>query len=117
MNFVIEGMTCVGCSSSIENALREAFTDKGMTECKIMLLTHKMKVLVLKSQKDVVTPEKIIDEVESIGFEVSLFISFFNVLPLIFHIGKTTKHRRSRFRQVQRESHDKQRPNGRGSFR
>lgn len=49
MNFIIDGMTCVACSSSIENAIKSAFESFGLLECSIILLTHKMKVLILKN--------------------------------------------------------------------
>jgi hypothetical protein len=40
--FIIEGMTCVACSGSIENGIKIAFEGKGLISCAVILLTHKM---------------------------------------------------------------------------
>lgn len=64
-------MTCVACSSAIENALMAEFGSKGMEECKIILLTHKMKVVIKKEAFELMAPSRIVEEVEAIGFGVS----------------------------------------------
>ena len=51
--FKIEGMTCVACSSAIENGLSSEFKDKGLvpkesseenTGVSVVLLMHKMRI-------------------------------------------------------------------------
>jgi len=46
--FKIEGMTCVNCSSAIENGIKNAFKDKGLVEVGVVLLMHKMRVQFYK---------------------------------------------------------------------
>jgi formylmethanofuran:tetrahydromethanopterin formyltransferase len=51
--FVIDGMTCVACSSAIERGLVAEFKDKGLVDEKsvnVILLVHKMKVTLFKSK-------------------------------------------------------------------
>lgn len=78
--FKIDGMTCVACSSSIENAMRNEFEDKGLITATIALLTHKMRIEfdLSKMQHFEITPEKILAEVESIGFGGELLDTIIN---------------------------------------
>ena len=53
--FLIDGMTCVACSSAIENGLKIEFKDKGLVsnengeyEINVILLVHKMKISFYK---------------------------------------------------------------------
>jgi hypothetical protein len=46
---LIEGMTCVACSSAIENGLGIQFKDKGLESLSVILLVHKLKISFYKS--------------------------------------------------------------------
>ena len=79
--YKIEGMTCVNCSSAIENGLKNAFSDKGLLETdgvSVVLLMHKMRVQFYKNQIAIhnITPQKIADEVEDLGFGAELINTF-----------------------------------------
>lgn len=67
-------MTCVNCSRTIENAMNKEYGDKGLLSVQIALLTHKMRIEF--DQKLYVehglTPSKIIEEVETVGFGAEL---------------------------------------------
>jgi hypothetical protein len=54
--FLIDGMTCVACSSAIENGLKIEFKDKGLVcndrdeySINVILLVHKLKISFYKS--------------------------------------------------------------------
>jgi hypothetical protein len=67
-------MTCVACSSAVEQLMHNSFDKKKMLEVKIALLTHKMTVTFEASvfMEKIVTPEEICDEVDMIGFGCEL---------------------------------------------
>ena len=73
-------MTCVACSSAIERGLTSAFKDKGLAKdgVSVILLVHKMKVTFEKQalDKNGITPEAIISEVEDLGFDAKLINTF-----------------------------------------
>lgn len=75
--FLIEGMTCVACSSAIENGLKNEFKDKGVVgdekdgyEINVILLVHKMKISFYKSaiKQYNIDAKQIASEVEELGF-------------------------------------------------
>ncbi|MFS8160664.1 MAG: cation transporter [Candidatus Roizmanbacteria bacterium] len=78
--FKIDGMTCVACSQTIESAMKKEFGDKGCISVVIALLTHKMRMEFedLKSSELEISPEKIIEEVENIGFGAELLETIIN---------------------------------------
>lgn len=68
--FKVEGMTCSNCSAAIEKAVITAYTDKGMIQVTVGLLTHDLKVQFDESITHSVTPpEEIVNLVESIGYD------------------------------------------------
>lgn len=80
--FKIEGMTCVACSGAIERGMKNEFSDKGLVfddktkthAVSVILLMHKMKITFHKgkAEQSKVTPSKIADEVEDLGFGAEL---------------------------------------------
>jgi Cu+-exporting ATPase len=72
--FLIEGMTCVACSSAIERSLTIQYKDKGLDSLSVILLVHKLKITFFKqiASKNDIKPEDIINEVEDIGFGAQL---------------------------------------------
>ena len=76
--FKIEGMTCVNCSSAIENGIKNAFKDKGLVEVGVVLLMHKMRVQFYKQQFEIhkISADQISSEVEDLGFEAELTNTF-----------------------------------------
>ena len=80
--FKIDGMTCVNCSTAIENGLTAAFKDKGLVMDKdqdnsgvnVVLLMHKMRITFYKdtSEHHSVTADLIASEVEDLGFGAEL---------------------------------------------
>ena len=49
--FVIDGMTCVNCSTAIERGLNSEFKNKGLVDDKsvnVILLVNKMKITFYK---------------------------------------------------------------------
>mmetsp|Transcript_1220 Transcript_1220/g.2228 ORF Transcript_1220/g.2228 Transcript_1220/m.2228 type:complete len:271 (+) Transcript_1220:242-1054(+) len=77
-------MTCVACSSAIEKGLRSELKGKGLVDensVSVILLVHKLKIALLKdvAARHLVTPDRIIIEVEDLGFGAKL-ISTFEVL-------------------------------------
>jgi cation transport ATPase len=78
--FKIDGMTCVACSQSIESAMKREFGNKGCQTVVIALLTHKMRMEFddVKMKEHEITAEKIIEEVEMIGFGAELLETIIN---------------------------------------
>lgn len=72
--FKIDGMTCVACSQAIERAVKQEFQDAGLLDVQIAVLTHKMRMTFDETlyKRMRITTEKIIEEVESIGFGAEL---------------------------------------------
>lgn len=80
--FKIEGMTCVSCSSAIERGLKSEFKEKGLAmdlekgtyDVNVVLLMHKMRIVFEKDKamECNVTSEKIIEEIEDLGFRAKL---------------------------------------------
>jgi cation transport ATPase len=72
--FTVSGMTCVACSNTVERLMKQSFSEKGMVEVNIVLLTCKMTARFKASAftKKQVTPDIICEEVEMVGFECSL---------------------------------------------
>ena len=80
--FKIDGMTCVNCSTAIENGLTAAFKDKGLVQdptqdnsgVNVVLLMHKMRITFFKDTSEIqgVTAESIASEVEDLGFGAEL---------------------------------------------
>ena len=85
--FSIDGMTCVNCSTAIENGLTIEFKSKGLLVenqdevnknkdvakrygINVILLMHKMKISFYKnlSYQHKIDENKIIEEVEDLGF-------------------------------------------------
>lgn len=64
--FTITGMTCAACSGTIERALKST---KGIYSAKISLMTERCEVVY---DENILTPQKIMDEIEDVGFEASL---------------------------------------------
>ena len=87
----IEGMTCVNCSSAIENGMINEFKNKGLVQneqsdksaasktsnakCEeysvsVILLMHKMKISFYKkiAQINKIDGNRIADEIEDLGF-------------------------------------------------
>jgi len=74
LEFKIDGMTCVACSRTIENAMTSEFEEKGLLKVAIALLTHKMRI-VFNSQnyaRHSLSPEQIKEAVEMVGFSAEL---------------------------------------------
>ena len=83
--FLIDGMTCVACSSAIENGLKIEFKDKGLVcndkdeySLSVILLVHKLKISFYKSQmlQHNIDKDKIISEVEDLGFGASILNTY-----------------------------------------
>ena len=74
MDYKIEGMTCVNCSRTIENAMNTEYSAKGLISVQIALLTHKMRIVFDADEFHAhnLTPELIKEEVEMIGFGAEL---------------------------------------------
>lgn len=72
--FNVQGMSCVACTGSIERLVKTTFGSHGLVTCSIVLLTSKMfctfEAVVFHDKE--VTPEKVCEEVEAIGFSCSL---------------------------------------------
>ena len=45
LEFKVDGMTCVNCSRTIENAMNGEYGSKGLISVQIALLTHKMRIV------------------------------------------------------------------------
>lgn len=73
-------MTCVACSGAIERGLNSEFQGKGLVEgsLNVILLMHKMKISFYKEEAQInkITSEKIIDEVEELGFNATLLNTY-----------------------------------------
>lgn len=82
LEFKIDGMTCVNCSSTIENVLLSEYkeSDKGLVSVQIALLTHKMRIIFDKQKYDElnITPEMIKEDIEMVGFSADLLEIIFN---------------------------------------
>lgn len=67
-------MSCVACTSSIERLIKTQFATHGLVTCSIVLLTNKMfctfEATAFHDKE--VTPEKVCEEVEAIGFDCQL---------------------------------------------
>ena len=83
--FLIDGMTCVACSSAIENGLKSEFKDRGLVHnekegysISVILLVHKLKISFYKSAiiKFNIDKDKIISEVEDLGFGAELLNTY-----------------------------------------
>jgi cation transport ATPase len=74
LEYKIDGMTCVACSRTIENAMTAEFQYKGMISVQIALLTHKMRIVFDQDEfkKHNITAELVKDEVEMVGFSAEL---------------------------------------------
>lgn len=72
--FKIDGMTCVNCSQAIETAMKQEFTDAGLLDVQIAVLTHKMRLTFDETlyKRKKITTDLIIQEVEAIGFGAEL---------------------------------------------
>ena len=80
----IEGMTCVNCSSAIENGMINEFKNKGLVKTEegekpeynvsVILLMHKMKISFYKKMAEVnkIDGNRIADEIEDLGFGASV---------------------------------------------
>lgn len=66
--YLIDGMTCVSCVATVENAVKKL---PGMTSCSVNLTTEKMAVSYDDSQ---VNQEKIEQAVADAGYGVKLFV-------------------------------------------
>ena len=73
-------MTCVACSQTIEGAMKNQFGKLGLIQCQVALLTHKMRMEFSQAQakKHKVTGERIVQEVESVGFGAELIETIIN---------------------------------------
>ncbi len=60
--FIIEGMTCTNCSTTIENHLRSL---EGVTHASVSLLTNKATV---NHSAKVIGIRTLIEEIEALGF-------------------------------------------------
>ena len=78
-------MTCVACSSAIENGMKNEFKDKGLVcdengtfQVSVVLLMHKMKISFYKSVAELngIDHKRIADEVEDLGFGATLLNTF-----------------------------------------
>jgi len=86
LEFKIEGMTCVNCSTAIEKGLTIAFAKKGLVQdasrensgVNVVLLMHKMRIAFYKEtmNQHKVTPADVVTEVEDLGFDASLLNTF-----------------------------------------
>lgn len=67
-------MTCVACSSTIENAMKGEYEEKGLVSVQIALLTHKMRMVFYHEEfkKHRLSADLIKDEVEMVGFSAEL---------------------------------------------
>jgi hypothetical protein len=85
--FKLEGMTCVNCSSAIENGMKIEFKDKGLVRegekddqysVSVILLMHKMKISFNKkvARQHSVDENKIISGVEDLGFGAELLNTY-----------------------------------------
>ncbi len=74
LEFKIDGMTCVACSRTIENAMTTEFQPKGLLSVQIALLTHKMRMVFNADSYTAhsITPELICEEVDMVGFRAEL---------------------------------------------
>ena len=74
LEFKIDGMTCVACSRTIENAMTSEYEDKGLLKVSIALLTHKMRIVFDADNyaRHSLSPEQIKEEVEMVGFTAEL---------------------------------------------
>ena len=72
--FNVEGMTCIACSQTIERAMKNEFNSKGLIDVQIAVLTHKMRITFNYKdfQDNQLSPEKIAEEVEMVGFSAEL---------------------------------------------
>jgi hypothetical protein len=78
-------MTCVACSSAIENGLKSEFKDRGLVHnekegysISVILLVHKLKISFNKSAsiRFDIDKDKIISEVEDLGFGAELLNTY-----------------------------------------
>jgi len=70
VEFKIDGMTCVNCSTALENLMKSEFQSKGLKSVQVALLTHKMRVVfdMTKYREAQIKPCVIKGEIECIGF-------------------------------------------------
>ena len=78
--FVIDGMTCVNCSTAIERGLNAEFKNKGLVDDKsvnVILLVNKMKITFYKqiAEKHSIDADRVAEEVEDLGFGAKLINS------------------------------------------
>ena len=66
--YLIEGMTCAACSSSVERVTRKL---DGVVQSDVNLTTNKM---LIKYDETKVTPDMIMAKVKKAGFGISLFV-------------------------------------------
>lgn len=80
-------MTCVACSSSIENGMRNEFKDKGLVltnaesreySVNVILLMHKLKISFYKNiaTSNGIDYKRVISEVEDLGFGAELLNTY-----------------------------------------
>lgn len=68
--FQVDGITCTNCTNSIEKAIRENFTLKGLIDVNCALLTHELKVVFQDLAEDSasVDSQSVCDVIENIGY-------------------------------------------------
>lgn len=66
--YLIEGMHCAACSSSLERVTRKL---PGVVRSSVNLITNKLSI---EYDEQKVTPEQIMEKVEKTGFHASKFV-------------------------------------------
>lgn len=64
MDLEVKGMTCTGCSSGVEKAVREM---TGVTSCDVNLAKETAKVMF---DAAITTPKRIMERIQQMGYEV-----------------------------------------------
>lgn len=66
MEFKVEGMTCTGCSGSVERAVGGL---DGVTACQVDLAKQTARVLFDAAKT---TPKRIVERIQQLGFEAEM---------------------------------------------
>lgn len=66
MDFEVKGMSCSGCSSSVERAVGQV---EGVTSCTVDLARSTARVIF---DAAVATPQRIVEAIERIGYEAKM---------------------------------------------
>lgn len=66
MELEVKGMTCTGCSSGVEKAVREL---SGVQSCDVSLAKETAKVMF---DAAITTPKRIIERIQQMGYEVRM---------------------------------------------